>query len=771
GSIKISIPDDMERAIVTCSLAGYQVFKLNLKDFDKPVEIKMSTEGFVQGEELVIEESYYTKVDKVGSTKLVDKEELKANAMRGIMEDVMNAVKVLPGVSYSSTFYSMLSIRGSYHDEVSASLDGFIVRYPYFWGGSHSIFNPNIVETVKFSNGTFNAKNGMAISGLLDVETKRPDDGFKLSTNLGMSSIDAYLEIPLINKNMGLLVGGRVTYLEATIANAWRAAGQYVPLAPYIRTGNLKWFWKPNERIEWYVNGFFGADGIGSGAKLETSVSNIKTYQFMQNQNLHAIGSTGLKILPNDKTFIHLVAGYEFLNSESIMNSKDLKKDASSDVFKDLFETNAANTMFTHSVQTKIEMDFQLHEKVVFSAGAGVVYDYLDYKQDGEMYNFVFKGLNNGTPIIGYEKTKFDMKLPSINQFQPYTYLSFSFLPIPDKLEIELGLRVDYSAYTNGNFSLNTIPAFNPRFFISYTPVRNQSWLDYFTISFGTGLYSKMPTYIYDMEKQKLSDFSIKQPQTLTNIIGTEFLFAYGIKLKMEGYYKFYFNRYYQNSRYNLTTNQIDYLSHSDGTGHSAGFDIVIEKKISRYVDGWISYSFNYVRFFNPSTDDVANKSTMNGEPTDMWYYPSHHRFHSMNIVVNIKPLNWLTITPSFGVHSGLPMKEFYGDTSKTDITYNSDTISIYSKNERYNEDLRTGVSLPLGIKLTAHFFVPRTRVKFEFYFAIDNILGMPINDKGKLLWSPDTKKMIDKYTGNIIDTPAAPYETFWPSFGIKISY
>ncbi|HPO50655.1 MAG TPA: hypothetical protein PLO89_10045, partial [Spirochaetota bacterium] len=135
GVLKVELPDDVKRAIITCSLLGYENFKINLNEFNKPLEIKMSTEGFIQGEELVIEESYYNKIDKVGSTKLVDKEELKANAMRGLMEDVMNAVKALPGVSYSSSFYTMLSIRGSYYDEVSASLDGFVVRYPYFWGG------------------------------------------------------------------------------------------------------------------------------------------------------------------------------------------------------------------------------------------------------------------------------------------------------------------------------------------------------------------------------------------------------------------------------------------------------------------------------------------------------------------------------------------------------------------------------------------------------------------------------------------------------------
>lgn len=788
GLVTVSVGDEVERVIVTCILIGYETAKINVKDFDKEIVVQLLVEGFIAGEELVVEESYYTKEDKIGATKIVDKEELKANANRGIMEDVMSAVKALPGVSYSSGFYTSLSIRGSYPDEVSASFDGLSVRYPYFWGGSHSIFNPNIVEKVKFANGIFSAKYGMAISGILDVETKTADDGFKFNANLAMSAIDAYFEIPFKGLDMGLMIGARITYLELTIANAWKASGQYVPLAPYIRTGNVKWYWKPNERIEWYINGFFGADGIGSGAQYSL-IPGIENYQFMQNQVYHALASTGLKVLPNDKIFLHFLVGYEFFKSDSIFELSEKGTKNYSDAFKsslyydastdgdsfDLdFQSEGLNYNLIHTVQTKIESDFQLHDKVVLSAGTGIVYENIDIGAFSDNYQFVLKdnSVDPTIPILAYESVKFDIKYPNVNQIQPFAYLSFSFLPIPDKLEIELGCRADYVLYTFNNKVLHTYPVANPRFYIAYTPVRNLSWLDYFTISLGTGLYSKIPNVIYDIDEQKLNQFQIKQPQTLTSVLGVEFLFNYGIKLKIEGYYKFYFNRYYENSKYNTATKENDYFSHSDGYGHSAGADIVLEKKISRYIDGWISYSFNYARYLNPSTDDVPGNTNLSGEPTNIWYYHSHHRFHSMNIVVNIKPVNWLVITPSFGVHSGLPMKEFYGDKYRTGPESKGKPIEMYSQNQRYSDSLRTGVSLPLGIKITAQFYVPRNKVKFEFYFAIDNILGVPIDAaNGVFLWVPDQKKQIDKYTGDIVNVPPAAYETFWPSFGIRISY
>ena len=157
----------------------------------------MSIGGILEGEELVIEESYYTKKEKIGASTLVDKEEIKTLAMRGQIEDLMNAIKMLPGVSYSSGFRTQLSIRGGHPDEVAASLDGFVVRWPYYWGGSASIFNPNIVEAAIFSNGAFSAKYGMAISGLLEVETKKPVKEFKVDSNIGFTTVEAFIQTPV----------------------------------------------------------------------------------------------------------------------------------------------------------------------------------------------------------------------------------------------------------------------------------------------------------------------------------------------------------------------------------------------------------------------------------------------------------------------------------------------------------------------------------------------------------------------------------------------
>ncbi|MCK4797681.1 MAG: TonB-dependent receptor plug domain-containing protein [Spirochaetes bacterium] len=767
GKVSIIIEDSVNRAIVICNLIGYETKKINIKEFDEEVIIQMVIEGFIEGEELVIEESYYNKKDKIGTSVLVDKEELKNLAMRGTIEDVVSSVKTLPGVSYSANFYTDLSVRGGRDDEVAASLDGFIVRRPYYWGSARSIFNPNIVESAVFNNGVFPAKYGMAMSGLLEINTKTPNEGFKVDFKNALSTFETYIQTPVGLKDAGLLFGGRVTYLDLTMGMAWKAQGLYVPRVPYIYDGNLKWYWKPNERFEWYVNGFFGADGIGMGRVIEAS-EGIESENLMLNDVLHSIGVTGFKILPNDKIFIHCFAGYEFMSMIFSSESEDTgTKDYSSE-FNTIY--SPAGSSYTvdiksdrtakrllHSFQTRFDTEIELHEKVVFGFGGGLIYDFYQINMENNYFDSILGKDVHATIDYG-----------DSNQFNTSLYLNFNFNLIPDKLQIELGARLDHFVSVMDTNILNTYPAASPRFYIAYTPIRNLAYMEYLTISLGVGLYSKMPEYSYDKE-YPIPNFDIKQQKVLTNVLGLEIMFPYGFKIKLESYYKLYFDRYYANSILDNEGNK-EYKHHSDGYGHAAGFDIILKRKISRYIDGWISYSFIFARYYNPVSDDQdASEQIIRsgnfksvGDPNETWYYPSYHRWHSMNIVLNIKPASWLTISPGFGVCSGLP-KTIFGDSEMYSSGPPSNQLELYKREEKYSDTERSDVSLPFGIKIDFHFYFPKTKIRFAAYGAIDNVFS--------LFWNPDQNEIVDKYTGDIVKESPAAYETFEYSFGIKISY
>lgn len=793
GKVKIILSDEINNIILAVNLIGYDSKKVSIKEFDKEVIIRMSIEGVLQGNELIIEEEALGKSDeKVGVSTVMDKDELKSTSESGLIEDVMNTIKKLPGVTFASGYDSRLSIRGAHPDEFTTVYDGFIIRYPYHWGGAYSIFNPNIVETAKFSNGIFSAKHGLAMSGLLEVESVKPNEGLKFETILTSSTFETFIQTPLGKKDMGLLLGGRVTYydLEVLISDSLKNSrivqddGMRFSEAPFIRDGYLKWFWKPTDRFEWYINGFFGSDGVGvsfDSEKSEYVDSDIDTFFDFKWKNYDAFGVTGFKFLPNDKVFIHFLAGYEFFYTGLNGKSNERGERDYSDDFEDDYDSllggengydlddhksDFYDNTIMHGIQTRYDTDIKLHEKVLLSIGAGALFDFLFYETGGKFYSIVYE---NGYPE--YKKISYKIDAEDKRYLKSFLYFEFNFDILPDKLEMDLGCRLDHTIIFSESFengTMNTIPVPGPRFNIHYTPLRNLKYLDHLTLSAGIGLFTKAPLEETAVSgKYGIKDFDIPMPKVVTNVLGLELEFPYGFLIKLEGYYKNYFNRFYLNVKATDDDDTTKYYINADGIGHAAGFDFMLQRKQSRYIDGWISYSFIFARYFNPNTNDLENEEDMRGEPTGMWFYPSYHRFHNLNVVLNVRPLTWLTLTAELSFATGKPMKDYNTDDIDTfpAVLEDGTIVEMYSIEEEYSDSLRSDFSIPFDFKIAFNFFFPKSKVRFEAYIAVEDLF--------KIFYTPKKGVNVNKYTGEETPSPEAGYDFAIPipSLGLKVNF
>ena len=783
GTVVLSIEDQIERLTILCMYPGYHTKKHLVTRFDSENRVYMNIESVIEGDELVIERESYKKEETVGTSLVVDKEEIKTLALRGSNEDLYNAIKTLPGISYTSGYDTDLAIRGGRSDEVTASLDGFIVRNPFYWGGSASIFNPNIVDSVKLSNGIFSVKYGMAMSGLLEVETIKPETGFRTYNKLSTSGVETMVQFPTGLKDSGCMIDIKSSISESTFS--WLTFdGISFPVAPYIRDGYIKWFWKINDRVEWYINNFLGFDGISMtdwNTKNDSRLQNVKLERLYSQSGIHTINSTGFKILPNDKVYLDFLIGYEYLNSTVTTGKKDTGTALYSQDFKNSpYYTPVLGDSFTidldseieytkgyHSFQTNFNSEIQLHEAITLGYGFSVIYDLYNEKYKGNFFDFITIGNDTGKSLV---EAVVDSDFGDTNRINSSTYVNLNFKPYRDVLNIDLGCRIDHYfaiiKFDDEYKSLQTYPAVNPRLTILYTPFSNLKYLDRFTISFGSGLFSKMADFKYQKE-HPVHDFQLDQQKTFSNVLGLEVVFPAGVKIKLEGYYKYYFNRYYANNVFDTQSKENIYTHHTDGFGHVGGFDFIIQKTISKYIDGWISYSFIQARYFNPQTDGTANNQTLDGDPTGIWFYPSYHRFHSMNLVLNIRPVDFFSLSPSVGVHSGLPDGVFTDTTEMTAGYVNNKTMEVYYRKKIYSDEEadRTITNVSLGFKMNWNFYIPRSKIKMEIYIAADDMLRFIPQ------YYPGRKNIPDQYDGSIIETPGIPWADVIPSYGMKISF
>jgi hypothetical protein len=320
---------------------------------------------------------------------------------------------------------------------------------------------------------------------------------------------------------------------------------------------------------------------------------------------------------------------------------------------------------------------------------------------------------------------------------------------------------LDHLYFIGKDFSVYTPPAFSPRLNLDFNILRNRSIIDSLDITVGTGLFSSMNTLISLIDGAGgMEGDDLRFNRSWTSILGIKTDFAQGFSFNIEGYYKHVFDRAYLT--YDNVNSNIDPSFHFDGIGHIWGFDLLLQKLESRYWDGWISYTFNWAKYMDPS-----------GE-AEGWYFPSFHRFHYANIVLNIKPSQRFHITTRFGFASGTPTEKIIDSRiyAYPVLVFNDDgTTTVVQKYRRYSvydDNERGSWSLPWDLKFSFFGFNRKGMVNMEIYLALENLTSLFYNPK-----SPNTG--FNSYTGREEEAASGTSGFDLPipmvSFGFKWRY
>ncbi|MBN2531479.1 MAG: TonB-dependent receptor plug domain-containing protein [Spirochaetales bacterium] len=793
GKAILKLDNNLERAIIIAELIGYEDRKLMVRDFTRELVIEMLMQGVLEGEELVVEEEAIGETDEeIGVSTVVEEEIIESVSKIGIIEDAMSIVKILPGVTYTGSFGSFLSVRGGDPSGLTVMLDGFVVKYPYHWGGICSIFNPNIVESIKFSPGIFSAKYGQATSGIMEVTTVTPDEGVRLDAVSSTSTIDIFLQLPLgENETAGIFSGFRLTNYDLVFSILHLTADTFhdetlldmlrvISRVPYIYDFYFKTFYRPTERVEWYMNGFYGNDGVGStidNSGVDTSETIVTDFDFHYT-NTDVFVTTGLKILPSDLLFIHVLAGYEFWIAGIDAEMKEHGTRFYSDEFIDEYgylippgeESFTVGTVsefemadIKHGIQGRVDFDLTLHKDYLLQWGAGCYVDIVNNEFNGMMWGIIWE---DESPV--YRKMKYETDAQDSCTLDSFLYLNLHANLIPDVLGMDFGTRLDHSYFMGeDDFTLNTYPVFCPRLNLTFSPDMKNDFFKKNSFSIGAGIFTKNPFTASDFSQDEhLEDFDIRMPKTLMTVLGWETEMPGGFRFKIEGYYKYMFDLYYSNYTIDPETGEFDFIIHNDGFGHAAGFDLLLNRKISRFVDGMISYTFVYARYKYPETDGLDMDASQRG----IWFYPFYHRFHSLNFLLNVKPSNSMTITAKMSFATGTPKREYSEKEMFPAIIENDDSTTtvaeMYSRESFYSDSLRSNFSLPLDIKVAFHDYWSNSKVRWECYFAVEDILSP--------LWAeilPGDNIDHSKWSGEEQAAPSSSFSIPIPSIGLRLSY
>jgi hypothetical protein len=419
----------------------------------------------------------------------------------------------------------------------------------------------------------------------------------------------------------------------------------------------------------------------------------------------------------------------------------------------------------TTGLQARVDFDWDLKDGFLFSAGVEELYRV--------WYQFITT--NSMVDVIAEDDKNwysFARSYPEVRNAGVFSGI-YSLLEYKDpagRFSAEAGIRLDHLYFIGNDFTIQTLPAVNPRLNFDYYLLRNRNFIDLLTITAGTGLFSSLNENIAYLDKSYgIDDFDLKQNRSSTSIAGIKIDFLDEWAFNLEFYYKYVFDRAYNRTIASFDTNNAVTRYDFDGIGHIWGFDLMLQKIKGRFVDGWISYSFNYARYHDPKRSSAFRDAKFL-DMNDNWYFPMFHRFSNLNLVLNFKPLVNFNIYIRFGFASGVPQSDYGPVTSY--ILYDSATGGYtgktkYTRTSFYSDDVRSGFSLPLDLKLSWYFFYPNDKVRTEVYLAAENVLS--------LVYRPKKNTTLNPYTGKEEEgsSDSSAFELPIPmvSFGFKWTY
>ena len=609
GQYVLKIPANQE-VMVGISFIGYrsikEKFKLSAGEvFTYDVGLKRSATNI--GEFELNEEK------NRGGTMVKIKPNLASGFMSssGSFEAIL---KTLPGVSSNNELSSQYNVRGGNYDENLIYVNDIEIFRPFLIRSGQqeglSFINSDMVESIEFSAGGFDAKYGDKMSSVLDIQYKEPDD-FGGSVTLSLQG--AFLNFGGSSKNhrFTYLNGFRYktnryvlqsldtdgdyqpsfydfqSYLTYDISEKWeigflgnvaRNKYKFIPATRETEFGTI------NEALQLTV--YFDGQEVDQYQTYFGALTN--TFKPKENIELKFITSAYLD-LEDEKYDIE--GGYRI---------DELERDLSKDNFGDVKFNRGVGTYLNHARNQLDATVFNVEHKGKFIHKNHITYWGTKYQHEYIKDKISEWGIIDSTGYltphpsdsVGYtnpsaqpiqllelnEVLKSNILLSS-NRYSAYIQRDWKWERDTVKYSFSLGTRGNY-------WDLNKEFLFSPRASFAIQP----NWKRDFLFRLSGGVYYQPPFY----REMRFFDGSInkdiKSQKSYQVVLGADRNFkAWGRPFKLVG--ELYYKKMENVIPYELENVRIRYYAKNNAKAYAAGADFKVNGEFVKGVESWFSIS------------------------------------------------------------------------------------------------------------------------------------------------------------------------------------
>ena len=531
------------------------------------------------------------------------------------------------GVSQNNETSSQYNVRGGSFDENSVYVNGIEVHRPLLIRSGQqeglSFVNPDMVESVDFSAGGFDAKYGDKMSSVLDIQYKRPT---QLESRLSMSLLGANGYVGWGDSTRSQMHGIRYKtsrYLLGTMDTK----GEYQPNFVDYQT---QMTWKAGKQRRWDItllgnfsqNSYIFAPDSSETATgtLQQAIEKVIYFEGQEKDIFRtAFAALNISHKPNRNIQLNLdLSGFYTheketfdIRSEYVLSEKPM--DTGGDGNQE--ENGNNNPMGEEITNGNLKNEgvlgtgvFHEHARNTLQAGM-ITLAHSGAWKSGE--NNLQWGLSGQVEMINDRISEWEWRdsmgysMPNLEKemalyyalkgtstmlngrIQAYVQDSYRWYTENGDVLLTGGVRLNWWSFTN-----EILPS--PRLSIAWMP----GWKRDFTFRVATGLYYQAP--FYKELRQVVQDDGavnriylnnrLKAQRSWQLVIGTDYYFrAWGrpFKFTAEAYGKLIDRM----ESYTVDNVRVRYSGVNDSKGYTIGLDLKLMGELVPGVDSWISFS------------------------------------------------------------------------------------------------------------------------------------------------------------------------------------
>lgn len=542
------------------------------------------------------------KKRQTGSTQQLETKDIK-NTPSVTGNAVEELIQSQAGVSTHSELSSQYNVRGGSFDENSVYINNVEIYRPFLVRSGQqeglSIINPDMVESIGFSTGGFEARYGDKMSSVLDIKYKKPK---KFEANVAANLLGASAFVGFSTKKFSWSNGIRYKtnkYLLGSLDTKGEYQPNFLDYQTYLIYEPTKnWSIEVIGDISENHYNFYPEDRETKFGTME-NVKSFKVFFDGQEKDVFRtyFGSLSISRKFGEKTKLSLIASAFHTNEQERYDIQGqywlTQTETSENLGVGTYMEHARNYLKATVKSIKFALE---HKTKKHDIQAGLTYRIENITEDSKEYEMRdssgYSIPHTGEDLYMIYSLKAKNTLDA-NRLETYIQDTWRFSSKGEHTFFTLNYGIRFSHW---NFNKESI--ISPRISLGIVPAFNHD----VTMRFATGIYYQAPFYKELRDTTTINGITYA---TLNNKIKSQrsihFIAGFDYRFKMKDRpYKFTAEAYYKALSnlvpYTVDNVKIVYDASQQCSGHAMGLDLKLYGEFVPGTDSWVSLSLMNTR-------------------------------------------------------------------------------------------------------------------------------------------------------------------------------